>query len=139
MGTRPQEDVVEDHEDLWRSILEDQVDTKEGRPRPQSGCFRSLETDGVSVRRARLAPLEYSQSSITHPYIAVVTAAEVRSQTDGKSDVVPDPLPDDPSHALIRPSPGAKAARRIARLVRWLRTRVRPKRSEQPFLLDRPW
>lgn len=120
MGTRPQEDVVEDDEELWRYIREDQLVTAEGRPRPQSGCFRSLGTDGVSVRRARLAPLEFSQPSSTHPYIAVVAAAEVREQTAGKSDVFPDPLPDDPSHALIRPSPGAKAARRIARLARWL-------------------
>lgn len=104
---------VADDEVLYRRLHPNDV-VAEG------GAFRTRQSDGLSVYRAKLIELETIERQYPKVGIARITVAQIRSV--GEFKVLPDPinddpqLPDDPSQALIIPLPSRSQSQKLAAL-----------------------
>ena len=98
---------------LWRRVQPNKLHYENGTYRPQSATFMPDSDGEICVHRADLADPE----SITthHPADGIVRFQAHVVLALGYA-VYADPLPDDPSHAVIKPPSGwgPKACRRAA-------------------------
>jgi hypothetical protein len=122
-------DQVADDEILYRSVRRDQIIPVEGGVRLSSQAFTDRHMQ-VSVDRAKLRNHDPRNCQMS-PTDAVVSlrVSDVRGSLPGcpeyEIDVRPDPLPDNPAHALIyaqpqyaNPSVFRKLRERLALLAR---------------------
>lgn len=109
---------ISDEERLWRRIWPNHVSKSKDPIIPQSRAFRDNHTGEVSVHRADLITPEDALAEYPTHYLVEITAGQVRAL--GEYAVVADPIVDDPSHALILPSPTRGDAKRLARQAQWI-------------------
>lgn len=112
----PDPDHIADEEELYRSIRPDYLTREGGVLRARSEAFGD-RGQRVSVDRARLIGHDPGRTRKSRTdAVARLLAADVRvtiPQRDAKGqqigvylvDVTPDPLPDNPAHALIYANP----------------------------------
>lgn len=118
MPPRQDDPTVRDDEVLWRRILPEWLHANpDGSVRPSSVAFTDRRSGEVSVHRALLTTLAVVSAARPGDRVVEVTAGLVRSLG---CIVVAAPLPDDPSHALICPSPSKAVARKLAEQARWV-------------------
>jgi hypothetical protein len=102
-------DHVADDEILYRSVRRDQIIPVAGGVRPSSQAFTDRHME-ISVDRAKLRDHDPYQSQMS-PTDAVVSlrVSDVRGTLPARPeyaiDVRPDPLPENPAHALIYAQP----------------------------------
>lgn len=119
MPPQPGESTIPDDAKLWRRIPPNWEEPLEGRgSRPASIAFRDRRTGEVSVHIASLTTPSTILAAYPGVRLAEIAAGLVRSV---QCDVVRDPTEDDPSHAVIRPSPTKSGARMLARAAIWVR------------------
>ena len=108
MPSRADDPTINDDEVLWRRILPDWLHTQEdGRVRAKSVAFIDRLSGELSVHIASLTNHAAVLAGRPNDRIVAFKAGLPRSLDFA---IVRDPTPDDPSHALICPSPkGAKA------------------------------
>ena len=126
----PNDPSVQDDEALWRRVHPLQiVPDDKGNPRPSSAAFRDRQSGEVSVHISSLT--DSGTVLERYPYHSL---AEIRARLPRSLGytVVRDPiqndseLPDDPSHALLCPSPSKtgnqrkRDERRMAEDSRWV-------------------
>jgi hypothetical protein len=125
----PDPDHVADQEWLYRSVRQSEIIYENGHPRPSSQAFAD-RTQQVSVDRALLIDNDprRTQKSETDAVVSLL-AAEVRGihtliRRDAQGnktgvyaiDVRPDPLPDNPAHALIVADPEFASSKHFRKL-----------------------
>lgn len=125
MQPRVDDPSIRDEEVLWRRVLPEWTTMKGGTFRPTSQTFKDRRSYELSVHIASLTTIDKVLAAYPGQGIVAITAGDVRSL--GSYAIVRDPiindpdLPDDPSHALICPSPTGSAASSLARLAVWVR------------------
>jgi hypothetical protein len=102
-------DPVADDEILYRSVRRDQIVPVEGGVRPSSQAFTDRRME-VSVDRAKLRDHDPHQSRMSATDAVVsLRVADIRGTLPGRPayaiDVRPDPLPENPAHAVIYAQP----------------------------------
>jgi len=108
---------VADDEILWRRIIPDWLHPLgSGAYRPQSMSFHDRRSGNLSVHRAKLTSREQVLKNRPKDSVAAFSCSLVRSLG---LEVRPDPDMNDPSHALIIPSPEGKKAKKIAEECTW--------------------
>lgn len=118
MPPRQDDPTIRDDELLWRRILPEWVHVNpDGSTRPSSVAFIDRRSGEVSVHRAELTDLDLVRAVRPTDSVVEVTAGFVRSLG---CIIAADPKPDDPSHALICPSPSKAIARKLAEHARWI-------------------
>jgi hypothetical protein len=112
--------TIPDSEGLWRRIYPSAnhivLDAKTNRWRPSSGAFID-QRGALSVHRASLTTVEQTLAG-TPGYSLVEVKAEV-FRARGYA-VVPDPLPENPAHTLVRGKISKIHAREIAGVATWI-------------------
>ena len=108
MASRVDDPTIYDDETLWRRILPEWLHTEEGgRIRAKSFAFIDRLSGELSVHIASLTNRDGVLANHPNDRIVAFNAGLPRSLGFA---IVRDPTPEDPSHALICPSPkGAKA------------------------------
>src|SRR5687768_6084577 len=120
------DDTSISHDDvLWRRVLPEWTKFEEGATRVTSVAFKDRHTGEVSVHIARLANLEAILAAYPGHAVVAITAGFVRSLGNyiiACNPIMNDPrAPDDPSHAVICPSPTKSDARALARHATWVK------------------
>lgn len=112
MASRADDPTINDDETLWRRILPDWIHTEEGgRIRAKSFAFIDRLSGELSVHIAALTTRDAVLDN--HPNHRIVAFKAGLPRSLGFA-IVRDPTPDDPSHALICPSPKGAKAKTIA-------------------------
>ena len=112
MPPRVDDPTINDDEVLWRRLLPEWLHTEEsGRIRARSFAFIDRRSGELSVHIASLTSQGRVLAGRPNDRIAAFKAALPRSLGFA---IVRDPTSDDPSHALICPSPKGGKARSIA-------------------------
>ena len=102
---------VSAEEDVRRAIHPTQLDEL---GEPTSAAFKTAQ---MSLDVASLATLESTRQRFPRKHIAIISCAEFRALG---YPPVHDPLPDNPSHAIVREKLSASAARKIAAAIKSL-------------------
>ncbi len=118
MPNHVDEAIIDDSTILWRRILPDWIHHEpDGTTRPKSIAFVDRVTGELSVHIAHLTTTDAALADHTEDSLAAFQAGLVLGMG---FDVVSAPTVDDGSHALIRPSPKGKKAKRIAWESEWV-------------------
>jgi hypothetical protein len=122
---RTDDPAISDSDILWRRIWPQWLVSSEvGGFRPSSAAFLDGHTNEVSVNIARMTTQEKVLKNLPEQSLAAISAGVPRS-LEHKHIVASDPLPDDPSHAVICPPeiPSRQrktAARKMAEAACWV-------------------
>src|SRR5436305_1384418 len=117
---RADDPSIGDDEILWRRILPDWVHREpDGSTRPQSIAMVDRNSGELSVHIAALTTVEAILKKRPGDYVVAFRAGAPRGWG---LKVVRDPDPDDPSHALVCPSPNQSQAKKLARCCVWVGT-----------------
>ena len=112
MPSRVDDPTINNDEVLWRRLLPEWLHTEEsGRIRAKSFAFTDRLSGELSVHIAALTTQAAVLAGRPNDRIAAIEAGYPRSLGFA---IVHDPKPEDPSHALICPSPKGAKARSIA-------------------------
>jgi hypothetical protein len=123
MNSDPATDRVDDlsidaEEVLWRRVLPDWLHREpDGRVRAGSHAFIDRQSGELSVNIAALTSIESVRQTRPGDFILAFKAGVPRKLG---LKIVRDPEPDDPSHALICPSPDKKQAKVINKQTWWV-------------------
>src|SRR6266849_2328405 len=119
MPERVDDTRIADDEILWRRILPEWLHQEpDGKVRPMSYAFRDQLSGELSVHMASvMKDPNLALKGFPNDSLAAIEAGHPRSLGYA---IVPDPLPDDPSHTLICPAPNQNDARRIAKQSAWV-------------------
>jgi len=121
MTPRPDDNSINNEEDLWRRILPGWLHREPtGEVRPSSIAFRDVRSGEVSVHRATLATVDGVLGPYPADSLAAVEAAVPRAH---RYTVASDPQPEDPSHCVLCSPDGRrnkKAERAMALAARWV-------------------
>lgn len=109
---------IPETEILWRRILRVWLMSEEGQIRPQSVAFVDGLSGKLSVYLASETDLDELVNRYAGQAVAAIPAAFVRAL--GGLVIQRDPSPEEPSHALVIPTPRRSAARRIAKNATWI-------------------
>ncbi len=102
--------AIPNDERLWRRIAPAQVHREpDGTCVPSSGALRTAE---MSVHRASLTTVQEALANYADFSLVEFTAGLARELG---LKVYPDPLPEDPSHAIVCPRATGSAAKELAR------------------------
>jgi len=127
MPTRVDDPSIGDHEVLWRRIHPHQIiQEPDGTWRPGSFAFiDNTAAHELSVHIAALSTPTLALQGYVDQSLVAIVAGSARSLGYA---IVRDPTPDDPSHAVICPSPNKSHARILAKSATWvvLRTPTKP-------------
>jgi hypothetical protein len=119
MPTRVDDPTIGDEEVLWRRIRPEWVQREpDGTSRPGSFAFMDRTPSAeLSVHIASLTDQDCVLQGYPQDNLAAIKAGHPRSLGYA---IVRDPTPEDPSHALICPSPNKGNARKIAKQASWV-------------------
>ncbi len=119
MPTRVDDPTISDGEPLWRRILPEWIHAdNDGSIRPISYAFRDQTPSAeLSVHISSLTDQDRVLRDYPRHSLAAIKASDARALGYA---IVRDPTPDDPSHALICPSPNQGNARKLARQATWV-------------------
>lgn len=110
---------------LWRRVLPDWIYREpDGTIRPAKVAFIDRYTAEVSVHIASIMA-DPNNALLDRPDDSLAAIRAVHPRSLGLA-IVRDPKPDDPSHALICPSPTPGKARQIAKQATWIVLREPP-------------
>jgi hypothetical protein len=124
MPNRVDDPTIRDDEVLWRRIIPVWLHaTTAGEVRPASIAFIDRLSGELSVHLASLANIDGVLSGHAEESVAAIAAAIPRSLGYA---LVRDPTPEDPSHALICPSPRRPDAKKLATASIWIVLRQAP-------------
>lgn len=102
---------------LWRRIPPAWIAHDDSGARPMSMAFKDRRSGEVSVHIADLTSMDAVLTAYPGVSIVEITAGDVRAVNCG---IVRAPIPDDPSHAVICPSPTKSGARTLAAKAVWV-------------------
>jgi len=119
MPQRKDDPSIGDNEVLWRRIHPHQiVQEPDGSVRPGSFAFQdNTSTSELSVHIAAMTDQHRVLQGYSRQSLVAIRAGLPRSLGYA---IVRDPTPDDPSHALICPSPTKSHARQLAKQAIWV-------------------
>lgn len=125
MPPRADDPTIGDDEVLWRRIRPEWVQREaDGTFRPGSFAFMDRTPSAeLSIHLASLTDPDRALQGFPQDSLAAIRAGLPRSLGYA---VVRDPTPDDPSHALICPSPNKGKARTMAKQATWVVLREPP-------------
>ena len=125
MPTHVDDPTIGDDEVLWRRIRPEWVQREQdGTIRPASVAFIDrTPSREVSVHIASLTDQDRVLQAYPEDSLVAIKAGHPRSLGYA---IVRDPTPEDPSHALICPSPNKGDARKIAKQYNWVLLRDTP-------------
>jgi hypothetical protein len=119
MPQRVDDPTIGDDEVLWRRIYPEWIQQEsDGTARPKSFSFIDRRSHELSVHIASvMVDPNLALQGRPDDSLAAIRAGHPRSLGYA---LVSDPKPDDPSHALICPSPNQGDARKIAKQATWV-------------------
>jgi hypothetical protein len=118
MPQREDDPSITDDEVLWRRIIPSWIHREPGgKVRPGSVAFLDRLSGELSVHIASLTTPEQALKDRPDDSLVAIPAGYPRSLGFA---IVRDPKPDDPSHALICPSPKGARASKLAEKATWV-------------------
>jgi hypothetical protein len=118
MPPRVDDPTIPDEEVLWRRIIPAWIHREPtGKVRPGSFAFMDRPSGELSVHIAALTTPDRALAGRPDDSLAAIPAGLPRSLGFA---IVRDPKPDDPSHALICPSPKGSRASKLAEQATWV-------------------